>query len=75
MPPHIELRINLNEELGITSVLIMHNDTGLKSDSILISKVSEALIKAVDINKNDCKLQDMLQDFDISIKNDLPRSK
>lgn len=73
--PHIELRINLNEELGITSVLIMHNDTGLKSDSNLISKVSEALIKAVDINKNDCKLQDMLQDFDISIKNDVPRSK
>lgn len=65
---YIQLGVHLNEGLGITSVTIDHNTTDLPSDSELIKKVAFTLLKAINLNKEDVMLQDLLNEMDITRK-------
>ncbi|MEN6624541.1 MAG: hypothetical protein ABFD50_23715 [Smithella sp.] len=64
---HIFLSIELSDELGIKSVTLSHNDTGLKSDSELVKMVAYALLKAYTANKEDVMIQDLLNEVGIPI--------
>lgn len=62
---HIKLTIGLTDELGIKSVTIDYNDTELKSNSELVQRVAFTLLKAYSLNKDDMKLQDLLNELNI----------
>lgn len=61
----IELHITLNDQLGITGVIINYNDTGLPSDSNLIKLTAVALLKALRTNADDVAVQDLLNELNI----------
>jgi len=61
----IHIAIGLTDDLGITSVTFLHNDTHLPSDSKLIGLIGMALLKSIHLNKEDCELQDMLGELGI----------
>lgn len=62
---YIQIGINLTDDLGIKSVSIDHNDTLIPSDSKLIFKIGEALIRSVIQNKESVAIQDILNDLNI----------
>lgn len=59
----ITLSLNLNSELGLTSVIIGTNTTSLPNDSELLKKVSIAILRALDLNKEDILVQDLLSEL------------
>lgn len=63
---YIQFGVHLNERLGITSVTIDHNTTDLPNDSELIKRVAFTLLKAIQLNKGDIMLQDLLNEIGIS---------
>jgi hypothetical protein len=63
--PYIQLGIFLNDRLGITSVRIDHNDTGLNDDSNLIETVALTLLKSLSLNKESVQVQDLLNELGI----------
>lgn len=68
MSKYIQLGIHLNDELGIKAVTFDNNDTGLANDSELLKNVAFAIMKAVAINKESVKVQDLLNELDIKIQ-------
>lgn len=62
---HIILSIELSDELGIKSVTLTHNDTGLKSDSELIKQVAYTILRSYSANKEDVIIQDLLNEVGI----------
>lgn len=64
---HIQISIDLSDELGIKSASINYNDTGLKSDSELVIKVAYTLLQSFSANKDDVLLQDLLREVNIPI--------
>jgi hypothetical protein len=64
---HIQLSLHLTEEekLGIKSVTINFNDTGLPSDSKLIELIALGLLKSIHMNKDSLELQDLLRECGI----------
>lgn len=67
---YIQLGINLNEELGLKSVTIDYNTTGLPNDSELLKLVAMTILKAIVLNKESVAVQDLLNDLDITIGKD-----
>lgn len=65
---HIQISIDLTDELGIKSASVNYNDTGLKSDSELVIKVAYALLQSFSVNKDEVLLQDLLRDVNISVE-------
>ncbi len=61
----VSLTIGLTDDLGIKSVVIDYNDTGLLDDSVLIEKIALTLIKSIYINKEDIYIQDILNELNI----------
>ncbi|GEM_PF-5796666 len=64
---YIQLGIHLNEELGLKSVTIDHNTTGLPNDSELLKRVAMTILKAIVLNKESVAVQDLLNELDIRI--------
>jgi hypothetical protein len=64
----IQLHLDFNEDLGLTSVVFMHNSTGINSDSALLEKVSIALLKSIIANKDSLPVQDLLNELGIETK-------
>ena len=63
--PYIKLGLFFNDELGLKSVRIDHNDTGLPDDSVLLKRVALTLLKAIRINEDSVKVQDLLNELGI----------
>ena len=63
--PYIQLGINLNDQLGIKSVIVEHNDTGFADDSKLIEMVATALLKGLRMNKDSIQVQELLKELGI----------
>lgn len=63
---NVTLSIDISKEMTIKAVTIEYNDTGMKDDSELITRLAYTLLKSVDANKDELQLQDLLQDLDIS---------
>lgn len=61
------IQFNFNEDLGLASLQIIHNDTGLDSDSLLIKHLGVCLIKSVNENQESLVLQDLLNATGIGI--------
>lgn len=66
---YIELGIFLTDDLGIKSIVIDQNDTGLESDSKLLKKVCIAILESLSLNKQDVEIQDMLNNLNIKHHN------
>lgn len=62
---YIQLGIHLTKDLGLNMVTVDHNTTSLPSDSVLIKKLSFALLKSISLNKDDLALQDLLNELNI----------
>lgn len=62
---HVKLTIHLSDELTIKQVTIDYNDTELPSDSGLIQKIAFTLLKSISANKDDMKIQDLLNELNI----------
>jgi len=62
---HIQLLIHLSEDLVLKSVEIEYNDTGHPDDSKLLEMVAYTLLKALKRNKEDIKVQDLLNELKI----------
>lgn len=60
MSKYIELTVVLNDDLGITDVVIGYNDTGLPSDSKLIKMTALTILKSLNANKEDVEITDTL---------------
>lgn len=67
MSKQIHIAINLTDNLGITSAVITHNDTDITSDSKLIQNVAWALLKSIHLNKDDLKVQDLMNELEIEL--------
>lgn len=66
MSYYIQLDFDLTEDLGVRSVGIAYNDTGMPSDSILIKRIAIATLKALSMNSEDVQLQDILNGLNIT---------
>jgi hypothetical protein len=64
---YIQLGFFLTDELGIKSILIDQNNTGLPNDSKLLENIAFAILKASHINRDSLILQDLLNELDISL--------
>lgn len=62
---YIQLGLFFNDKLGLKSVRIDHNDTGLPDDSKLLERVAFTLLKAIRINEDSVKVQDLLNELGI----------
>jgi hypothetical protein len=62
----INLQIWLTDNLGIKSVVIGDNTTGLPSDSNLIKEVGIALLQSISLNKESIQIQDLLNELNIT---------
>jgi hypothetical protein len=62
---YIQLGLFFNDKLGLKSVRIEHNDTGLPDDSKLLERVAFTLLKAIRINEDSVKVQDLLNELGI----------
>ena len=62
---YIQLGVHLTGSLGMKSVTIDCNTTSLPSDSELIKKVAFTMLRALQLNKEDLALQDLLNELDI----------
>ena len=67
MTKQIHLAIGLNDGLGITSVVITHNDTQIANNHELIEAKALALLKSILSNKSSLKLQDLLSELDVEL--------
>jgi hypothetical protein len=65
---HLEIVFGFTDELGLKSVQFNYNDTGLPEDSELLRRVACALIESLSVNKESLKVQDILNQLDITIK-------
>lgn len=63
--PYIQIGLSLNPELGLKSVSINFNDTGLPDDSELIKKIAIVLLTAISMNSESVKVQDLLNELGI----------
>lgn len=57
------LWLELTDELGLKSVVIDHNDTGLPSDSELLKKVAWALLKSLHHNHEELTINDLMNEI------------
>ena len=64
----ISLMINLNDELGITSIVYSYNDTELPSNSETLGKISLAILKSLHLNKDSLLVQDLLSELNIDVQ-------
>lgn len=64
----ISLAVHLNEDLGITSVTISNNTTGLPSDSTLIKLVAVTLLESIRLNKDELVVSDLLSELGMEVK-------
>jgi len=62
---HVQLTISLSEDLEMKTVSIDYNDTGLPDNSELVKKIAYTLLKSLSINKDDIKVQDLLNELGI----------
>lgn len=65
MDHYIEFGVNLNNELGIKSLLINQNTTELPNNSELIKLVAIGLLKAVELNEDSLAVQDLMSELGI----------
>ena len=63
----IRLEIILTDDLGIKSISIDQNETGLPSNSGLIRKVAIAVLQSISLNKESIQVQDMLNELNIKL--------
>lgn len=61
----IDLQLFFNDDLGLKSVSIGYNDTGLNDDSELLRKVAVVLLKSLHSNSDDVAVQDLLNELGI----------
>lgn len=66
--PTIVLQLDISNDLGVKSVIIDYNDTGLPDDSNLIRKVAITLLKCLDQNEDSIKTADMLNELGIPVQ-------
>lgn len=55
----------VEEDLGLKSVVIDSNDTGLPSDSKLIEKAAFVMLRSIYKNADDLVIQDLLNELNI----------
>lgn len=67
----VQLSIGLTDKLGIKQIVFDHNDTGLESNAELLKRIAIALLKGLELNKDDILIQDLLSDLGIR-KSDEP---
>lgn len=65
MDHYIEFGVNLNNELGIKSLIINQNTTELPNNSELIKLVAIGLLKAVKLNEDSLAVQDLMSELGI----------
>lgn len=61
----IQITLFFNDELGLKSARFEYNDTGLPDDSTTLRRLALTMLKAVAINEDDLKIQDLLNELDI----------
>jgi len=61
----IQLSLSITEDLTLKGVTISYNDTGLESNSELIKILGAAIVRAIDLNSDECEIQDMLNNNNI----------
>jgi len=59
----IQLAFNISEDYALKSVVFMHNDTDLPSDSELIKNLAIAMLKSLHLNKDSVAVQDLLNEL------------
>ncbi len=64
---YIQIGFHFDDDLGLRKIQFQHNETELKNDSELIKNLAITMLRSVNLNKNDCLLQDLLNDLDINL--------
>jgi len=65
---HIQITVQMNDDLGIEAILFDYNDTHLPNDSKLIELLSYAMLKGCVTNKESLGVQDLLNEIGIKLK-------
>jgi hypothetical protein len=64
---YIQIGLHLDDEGNLKSVDIQHNDTDVRSDSGLLKRIAVGLLAAIDANKEDIEVQDLLFESGIEL--------
>lgn len=67
---YLELGIELSDELALKSIIFHCNETGIEGSARLLRLLAIALLKSIEMNKEDIELQDILFKNGISIEKD-----
>ena len=63
----IQITFNLTDELGIKSIVIDQNDTGLPNNTDTIENLAFALYKVIKVNRQDLQIQDILHESKLKL--------
>jgi hypothetical protein len=61
----IQLTFNLSEDLAMKSIVYSYNDTDLPSNSETLGNIAIAMLRSLNLNKDDLIVQDLLIELDI----------
>lgn len=61
----VQLTFVIRDDNALHSVVFDNNDTGIPSDSNLLRNLAITLLKSIALNKEDCEIQDVLNQYDI----------
>lgn len=61
----IQLTFNLSEDLAMKSIIYSYNDTDLPSNSETLGNIAIAMLRSLNLNKDDLIVQDLLIELDI----------
>ena len=62
-PLYIDLQINLSKDLLVQSVSITRNDTELVPDYKLLKLIAFAILKGLEVNKDDILIQELFREL------------
>jgi hypothetical protein len=66
----IEIMLIFDDDLGLKSVKITHNDTGIESNHHLLQQIAWCLLKSLTINKDDLDFKEELFKLGITTQRD-----
>ena len=61
----IQLTFELSDDLGLKSITFDYNDTKLPSSSETLGNIAIAILRAIEVNKDDLVIQDLLSELGI----------
>lgn len=61
----IVLHVSITEEMKLKEVTFTYNDTGLQSGKILLENIALAILKTLEMDKNQDEINDLLSELKI----------